>query len=317
MSKLIGTQPNKINTLKEAAAWLSTETGKPTDASGVIDAGARSQLRVQVAIPKDFLRIPLPASLASLPASDVTPQIVRNALRDDADNRPTPFNSLFGTGRGDGISDWRKTGLLYLSWHDCRELQAHPSIQVFSAKPEYGEEVQFSKAVAVTAAMLRVTGTDLKVYAAKLDAAPVKEIPISGETRAPQIVGAGGTIKCQDQGQGIAPPAADATDAADEISPTGDNEELAALFDPVKFAQLETMFPCNGKWKSYAERAARNGLKTAAKEGRGLFNPYRAALWWLTTGPSSWSWEKCLRKLANNLPDRSRDSKHLLTGEFD
>ena len=94
-----------------------------------------------------------------------------------------------------------------------------------------------------------------------------------------------------------------------------DDSAIAALFDPVKAAQLEAMFPDNGKWATYTERAARNGLKEAAKDGVAKFNPYRAAVWWMARGPNGWTLERCLRKLANNLPERSIDSKHLLMGE--
>lgn len=93
--------------------------------------------------------------------------------------------------------------------------------------------------------------------------------------------------------------------------------EFAGLFDAVSVAALETMFPDGGQWAKYAERADRNGLK-ASREGRAKFNPYRAAEWWWSRkNPEGWTWERCLRKLANNLPDRSRDSKHLITGDFD
>ncbi len=95
-----------------------------------------------------------------------------------------------------------------------------------------------------------------------------------------------------------------------------DDSDLAALFDPVKLVELEAMFP-DEKWPVYAERAARNRLRDAARTERGLFNPYKAARWWLTTGPDNWDWKKCIRKLANNLPDRSIDSKNLLTGDYD
>lgn len=94
------------------------------------------------------------------------------------------------------------------------------------------------------------------------------------------------------------------------------DDELAELFDPVKVAALEAMFPDSGRWAGYAERAKRNGL-SAAKAGRSLFNPYRAVVWWFNQGHHGWKWERCLRVLANNLPARSMDSKHLLTGEFD
>lgn len=103
-----------------------------------------------------------------------------------------------------------------------------------------------------------------------------------------------------------------------EAAPAGDDDdELAGLFDPVRVATLEALFPDCGKWEKYAERAARNGL-IAARVGRGKFNPYRAARWWMETqAPAGWKWERCARVLANNLPPRSRDCGHLLTGDFD
>lgn len=94
--------------------------------------------------------------------------------------------------------------------------------------------------------------------------------------------------------------------------------KLAALFDPVSPAQLDAMFP-DEKWNKYAERAARNELDKA-RQGLRIFNPYLAAQWWLKTAkpkPVGWDWSRCARKLANNLPARSLDSKHLLTGDFD
>lgn len=97
-----------------------------------------------------------------------------------------------------------------------------------------------------------------------------------------------------------------------------DDDALAALFDAVTAQALETMFPDGGKWESHTERAARNGLGEAAKENRAVFNPYRAAQWWLRKqAPAGWDWARCLRRLANNLPARSLDSRHLLTGDFD
>lgn len=95
-------------------------------------------------------------------------------------------------------------------------------------------------------------------------------------------------------------------------------QELAELFDPVGKAQLEAMFPDGGRWSVHTERQARKGLKAAAWVKRGKFNPFLAARWWMDTqSPDGWTWERCLRKLANNLPSRSRDLKHLLTDNFD
>lgn len=114
----------------------------------------------------------------------------------------------------------------------------------------------------------------------------------------------------------VLPPDQDHAGSAD--SPQADNdEELAALFDPVHAQTLEALFPEGGKWKKYAERAARNGLMQAREE-RGKFNPYKAGRWWMDTqAPPGWKWERCARVLANNLPHRSRDSRHLLTGDYD
>lgn len=115
-------------------------------------------------------------------------------------------------------------------------------------------------------------------------------------------------------------PTPDTRQRPDETAPQPDaidaEIELAALFDPVKVATLEAMFP-DEKWGRYAEKAPRNGLN-GARVGRGIYNPYLAARWWLhRQAPAGWKWERCVRVLANNLPVRSRDSKHLLTGDFD
>jgi hypothetical protein len=96
-----------------------------------------------------------------------------------------------------------------------------------------------------------------------------------------------------------------------------DDKELSELFDGVGTEQLEKMFPSENKWRAWAERANRNGLK-AAKTGTAKFNPYLAAKWWLDNqNPPGWELARCERVLANNLPARSRDSRHLLTGELD
>lgn len=106
-------------------------------------------------------------------------------------------------------------------------------------------------------------------------------------------------------------------DARHADSDSDSSAVLAALFDPVKPPQLEKMFPDSGDWSDYAERASRNGLM-AAKVGRGVFNPFLAAKWWLhEQAPVGWDWARCLRVLANNIPPRSVDSKYLLTGDFE
>lgn len=107
--------------------------------------------------------------------------------------------------------------------------------------------------------------------------------------------------------------------SSSEAAPAADaDEQLAELFDPVKPATLEAMFPDGGRWKTHAERAKRNGLKESAWTEGGSFNPYSAARWWLERqAPAGWTWDRCARKLAGNLPARSRDSKHLLIGDYD
>lgn len=91
---------------------------------------------------------------------------------------------------------------------------------------------------------------------------------------------------------------------------------FAALFDPVSAASLEKMFPSNKKWGKWAERSARNGLKNA-RQGRALFNPYRAALWFLLKKEPNWDLARCLRTLASNLPARSHHEAHILTSQID
>ncbi len=117
-----------------------------------------------------------------------------------------------------------------------------------------------------------------------------------------------------------APEVTPADDEQREAAPLEQDQDadatLAQLFDPVRVAALEKMFPDDGKWTGYAERAKRNGLKEAAKVGPALFNPYRAALWWIDEkAPDKWDLARCRRALANNLPARSLDFKHFLAGD--
>lgn len=104
-----------------------------------------------------------------------------------------------------------------------------------------------------------------------------------------------------------------------EIAPSADVNKLSdikleSLFDPVTVKVLEKMFATNGaKWQRWAERAARNGLINS-RVGRSLFNPYNAAIWFVVKGEAGWDLARCYRVLSNNLPERSKDYKHLLTG---
>lgn len=92
-------------------------------------------------------------------------------------------------------------------------------------------------------------------------------------------------------------------------------DEFAKLFDPVTVEVLEKMFPADRNWKVWAERAKRNGL-IKARVGRAKFNPYKAAQWFLTQNITGYDMARCNRILANNLPARSKDNEHLLTGDF-
>ena len=91
---------------------------------------------------------------------------------------------------------------------------------------------------------------------------------------------------------------------------------LAALFDPVKVEHLETLFPDENRWKTYADKASRNGLiKSQIKKGVRQYNLYLAAEWWIFKNGKSqkgWSWERCLKTLKKNLPSRSRSQSYLL-----
>lgn len=79
----------------------------------------------------------------------------------------------------------------------------------------------------------------------------------------------------------VSPSAAAATPRAEVPLPAEAcaDRDLADLFDPVRKETLQAMFP-DKQWSKYAERADRNGLKEA-RVGRGMFNPYLAAQWWL------------------------------------
>lgn len=114
-------------------------------------------------------------------------------------------------------------------------------------------------------------------------------------------------------------------EAVPDTSPSGDDAEeqdtdddtLAALFDPVPVDVLEKMFPADGKWKTWTDRAARKGL-IHAREGTAMYNPYKAGMWFVSNGRKGLTIGHCRRMLANNhLPDRSLDKKYLLTGEQD
>ena len=99
------------------------------------------------------------------------------------------------------------------------------------------------------------------------------------------------------------------------------DEKLAALFDALTVENLANMFPTDSnkttkKWKGWQNNAKQNGL-FKARESHGKYNPYKAGLWFLKKKINGWDIARLNRTLANNLPARSRDDKHLITGELD
>src|ERR1017187_8380227 len=114
---------------------------------------------------------------------------------------------------------------------------------------------------------------------------------------------------------GVKPEVVPTTTPADDVEPDH-AEALAALFDHVPVKALEKMFPADGKWKSWTEKAATNGLINA-RTARARFNPYKAALWFMDKGMTGWDLARCNRVLVNNLPARSKEDAHLLTGGID
>lgn len=131
--------------------------------------------------------------------------------------------------------------------------------------------------------------------------------------------------------QGDAAPAAkleagaDSSPSADDMeeqAPAADDHDeiLAALFDPMPVEALAKMFPTDNdattaQWRKWADKAKANGL-IDARENR-KFNPYKAGKWFVSKGARGWDTVRLYRTLAKNLPPRSRDDAHLLTGWID
>jgi hypothetical protein len=105
---------------------------------------------------------------------------------------------------------------------------------------------------------------------------------------------------------------------ADDDDP---DEALAALFDPLPVEALAKMFFTKNdcaieQWKKWADKASANRLKDA-RQGRAMFNPYKAGKWFVRKGAEGWDDARLYRTLKNNLPARSRDDAYLITGELD
>ncbi|SOD42224.1 hypothetical protein [Nitrosovibrio sp. Nv4] len=95
---------------------------------------------------------------------------------------------------------------------------------------------------------------------------------------------------------------------------------LAELFDPLSRAGIAALFNMIDKetWRAYFERAARNGLIYARQLGPTAicYNPFHVGEW-LIKHNADCTQSQIDRKLANNLPRRSKGMKALFTGEVD
>ncbi len=93
--------------------------------------------------------------------------------------------------------------------------------------------------------------------------------------------------------------------------------EICDLFDAISQAEIAAMFEKVTQWESYFERAARNGL-IDARQGDvrpWQYNPAKVADWLVRKG--HYARDYADRRLANNLPKRSKDEKYLITGEIE
>lgn len=102
-----------------------------------------------------------------------------------------------------------------------------------------------------------------------------------------------------------------------ELAPHEYTAEQQALFDPLPQTGIADLFDiADVQWARLFERAARNGLHLA-REGSSKphqYNPARVASWLVRCGHLKQGHAN--NRLANNLPPRSQDSKHSITGEL-
>jgi len=106
-------------------------------------------------------------------------------------------------------------------------------------------------------------------------------------------------------------------DDVEEQAADDHDEKLAALFDPLPVEALAKMFMIDlAQWKKWQDKAKANGLSDA-RQGTALFNPYKAGVWLVRKGTQGWDDAHLFRTLVKNLPARSLDDKHLLTGGID
>ena len=110
-----------------------------------------------------------------------------------------------------------------------------------------------------------------------------------------------------------------ATDNYKEMSKNATEQsepEIHTLFDPMYKKAITLLFDrvTELRWKELFNRAKRNGLKDI-RETNGKYNPAKIAEWLVNKG--AYTKEHVDRKLANNLPERSKDKKYLITGDLE
>jgi len=100
-------------------------------------------------------------------------------------------------------------------------------------------------------------------------------------------------------------------------------QEVYDLFDPLPKDGIENIFILSAdrlenkeQWSKWIFRAARNGLKQARTDCQPYqYNPAKVADWLVNNGKLDRA--RANRLLVKNLPPRSRDEKHLITGELE
>jgi hypothetical protein len=96
-------------------------------------------------------------------------------------------------------------------------------------------------------------------------------------------------------------------------------QPLADLFDPVAKAAIAKLFdraPAS-EWKKFFKRSGRNGLAAARREDGNwnYYNPFIVGEWLISKG--IYTQEHVYRKLANNLPPRSKSMRFIFIGELE
>jgi hypothetical protein len=99
----------------------------------------------------------------------------------------------------------------------------------------------------------------------------------------------------------------------------GSTQSIYDLFDPLSRGGIGKLFNriSEDVWREYFKRAVQNGLMKARQENRDriCYNPARVAEWLVDNG--HYTQEEVDRKLANNLPQRSKGMKYRISGELD